>query len=149
MNINQLLRNALNGVMQDFIASGLPVSHCSLIQPLSAASPTQGIDASGAPVTGAGSYVAVPGLQNILCMDAPPSNGSISGSEVKSDTEILGLRFRHVLLTGYYPEIPRQNQNWQAIIADQAGFQETWDLIGSDSDSQGTQTRLQLRIGQI
>lgn len=148
MDFSQLLRNALNGVMTDFVASGLPISHCTLQRPLAFANPTQGLDAGGAPVTGPGSYVPVSGLQDILCMDAPPGM-AISGSEEKKDTEILGLRFRHVLLTGYYPAIPRSNENWQAVITDASGYVETWDLIGSDSDSQQTQTRLQLRIGQI
>lgn len=147
--MNLTVQSLIDGVMPYVREVGIVVSTCSLSQPLAIADPASGFDAGGAPVTGPGSYVPVAGLQNLQCMDAPPSNSTIAGAEVKSASEILGLRFRHVFIPSYHPEIPKQNQNWQASVTDRFGATEVWDLVGSDADSQSTQTRLDLRQGQI
>jgi len=134
--------NVIPTVMPTAIASGLAVSFCSISAPSGAFTP------GGEPVTGSGSYMPVAGLQNIPCMDAPPSVVRVQATEQKTESEILSLQFRHVWLTGYYPQIPTNDANWQAMITNANGTL-VYDLLGAESDSQLQMTRLELRIASI
>lgn len=133
--MNLTTSSLIAGVMPIYRKSGLAISTCDIQEPLGT------FDASGAPT---GGYVPVAGLQGIQCQSAPDSNSGFKGGETKTPAEILGVQMRHVLLADYYPQIPEENNNWQAIIDG-----VTWDIVSAESDSQHTQTRLELKIGEI
>lgn len=90
-----------------------------------------------------GDYLDVAGLTNIPCMDAPQpfSEARISASKVRTPTEVEEISSRHVLLNDWYPTV---EVNWRygmrAVIA---GVQ--FDMCAAESDSQHTQTRLELK----
>jgi hypothetical protein len=133
----QGLGREIAAVMPLAVATGLFVSLCS------AWAPTGALTASGAPT---GTYAPVSGLQNIPCMNAPTSEKRITADEAKSESQVLSTNSSHVLLAGYYPLFP-------AVGAD-AGWQVhidgvTYDLLGAESDSQDTQTRLNVQVVQI
>ncbi len=88
-------------------------------------------DESGVPVTG---------LINIQCQDAPLNTGdrSFSVDEIKSQPQILSQGERHVLLNGYYPAAAAVWRNGGNVVIDSL----TYDILGVESDSQETQTRV-------
>lgn len=133
--MNLTISSLLSEVMPYFLSTGLPISTCDIQQPSGT------FDAGGAPT---GNYTPVAGLQGLVCMSAPESMGGFKGGEVKSATEILGMQYRHVLLGGYYPQIPEENANWQAVVDG-----VTWDLISAESDSQHIMTRIELKQAEI
>jgi hypothetical protein len=93
------------------------------------------LNAIGAPVT---TFTNVSGLVDIPCKNAPPSNASIIGSdELRLADRTDEKQERHVLLSGYYPQI---QMKMRAVI-DGAPF----NIIGVQSDSMSTQTRLQVQ----
>lgn len=128
--------------MATAVRSGLFVSVCSIQAPDGLLGP------SGAP---SGNYVAVSGLQSILCMDAPEGFGSgISAVEKRAVPEIESTGFRHVLLAGAYPQLGPTtnwgNVGWQAVLTNTVTNQsQTYDIYGAEPDSQGTQTRMRLK----
>jgi hypothetical protein len=132
----------LSRVMPTAIQTGLYSSLCTLQEPDGV------IVGAGQP---SGNYVDVAGLVNIQCMDAPMSEGRILADEVKSFAEIISERLRHISLDGCYTGIPAgQEAGWRAQITDTTtGLVVTYDLLGSEIDSQGTQTRLHLRTATI
>lgn len=139
--MNLTVHDLILGVMPIALDSGLFVSLCDIQEPSGT------FDEGGAPAVGVDGkplYLPVAGLQGIVCMSAPDSMGGFSGGETKTETEILGVQMRHVLLGAWYPQITAENDNWQAIIDG-----VVWDIISAESDSQDTQTRLELRIAQI
>lgn len=123
----------LGFVMDAFRRSGLAVSGCSIQAP-------DGLfGATGAP---SGTYVAVTGLQNIKCMDAPDNFGaSLSATENKQVPETESVAKRHVLLDKFYsqlsPSVNWGDIGWRAIIDG-----VTYDLKGAECDSQRIMTRL-------
>lgn len=133
----------LADVMVEFSNSGLAVSLCSIQAPDGLNGP------SGAP---SGNYVAVSGLQSIPCMDAPEGFGpSIMANEQRAQSEVESSGLRHVLLNGNYPQLgPATNWGdvgWQAVLTNTVtGQTQTYDIAGAEPDSQGTQTRLRLRV---
>lgn len=139
--MNLTVQTLIDEVMPYALRTGLFVSTCDI------QAPSGTFDAGGAPAVGGDGqplYVPVAGLQGIVCMSAPMSTGGIGAGETKTPSEILGTQTRHVLLGGYYPAIPAENENWRAVIDG-----VVWDLEGAESDSQATQTRLALKIAQI
>jgi hypothetical protein len=138
--MNLTIEGLIAEVMPYALSTGLFVSTCD-IQAFAGF-----FDDGGAPAFGRGGipYTPVDGLQGIPCMSAPMSTGSVGAGETKTASEILGTQTRHVLLGGYYPQIPAQNANWRAVIDG-----VIWDITGAESDSQATQTRLALKIAQI
>lgn len=146
--MNLTIDSILGDVMPLAVASGLFASLCNI------QAPSGQFDSGGAPLTGPGAYVAVAGLQCIVCMSAPVSTAKVSAGEAKTLEEILGTQARHVLLSGCFPQIPASNDNWQAVISnfDSNGNLvdvATWDIMGSESSSQSDQTRLEVRVAQI
>jgi hypothetical protein len=136
--MNQSLSYEIGSVMPMVIESGIPVSFASFMQP-----PTT----QGATGNLSGPYVAVAGLQNILCLDAPESIRIVASSEVRKEQEIEAGLFRHILLTGYYQAvIGAAGQDWQVVILDPSGESLTYTLLGADADSQCTQTRCRLQL---
>lgn len=136
--MNQTFSNEIGQVMVDAIDTGLFVSLCTISQPDGNLGP------SGAP---SNTYVDIVGLINIPCMDAVPSEARIQATEVKDLAEILATGLRHVALNGYYPQIiPGAGMGWLATVSDPNGINTVYDLIGAEPDSQGTQTRLHLKL---
>lgn len=132
----QGLGRDIAAVMPLAVATGLFVSVCS------AYAPTGALTASGAPT---GTYAPVSGLQNIPCMSAPTSDSRITATETKAESEVISANSNHVLLAGYYPTFPTgTDEAWQVHI-DGVVF----DLLGAESDSQSTQTRLNVQVVQI
>jgi len=148
--MNITIQSLIDQVMPLALATGLFVSTCSIQQP----SGEQNDDGTPKvdPTTHEPLYVPVVGLQDITCMAAP--EGGIKANEVKSESEIISYQYRHVLLGGFYPQIPDSDDNWQAVIktfTPDGVFVESvvWDLVGAESDSQSQMTRLQLRIAEL
>ena len=127
--MNQGIQFEIASVMPTAYALGVFVSACTIQQP------TGALDAAGYPT---GAWTTVSGLVNIPCMDAPPSQARVQSTEIKSLAETLAVAPRHVLLNGYYPTIVSQ---WRALIDGVA-----YDILGSESDSQSGQTRMELRL---
>jgi hypothetical protein len=100
---------------------------------------------SGAPV---GTYANVAGLVGVLCMDAPPSMMRVQATEQKTLPYVEAKRLRHVLLSGYFPQIEVNVSNgWRAVVTRTAtGTAITYDILGAETDSQSTQTRLELQV---
>lgn len=136
--MNQDILGGVSGVMEAALATGLFVSLCSFLAP-----PTTFSD-GGQPT---GPYVAVadPTLASIRCMHMPFSEISVLATETKSVEEVMAEAPRHVLLGDYYPQIQAGVEaGWQAVIDG-----TTYDLLGAESDSQRTQTRLKVRLASI
>jgi hypothetical protein len=134
--MNQNFSNEIGLVMVDAIDTGLFVSLCTVQQPDGTFGP------SGAP---SGTYSDIVGLTNIPCMDAVASVGRVQATEAKALEQILAQGWRHIALNGYYPQcIPGAGLGWRAIVDG-----TVYDLIGAEPDSQGTQTRLHLRLADL
>ena len=128
--MQQGFQNALAQVMPAAVRTGLFRSLATVYKPVRTQGPTGNF---------IGTTAAVSGLSNIACMDAP--NG-FSADETKTEPNILAGSYRHVLLAGWYPLVSN--------IAAGAGWQVNvdgtlYDLLGAESDSQQTQTRLKLQ----
>jgi len=126
----QGLSYEIAAVMPEAIATGLFVSLCTIQQPSGT------FDAGGAPD---GLYVDVDGLQDIPCT-APPSSKkmAIASNEKKTMPQVEAFNFLHVLLSGYYPTIL---QSWRAVVDG-----DSFDIIGTEHDSQMQMTRLMVRV---
>jgi hypothetical protein len=136
----QGLAYEIAAVMPAAIATGLFASLCTIQQLTGAYGP------SGAPVQ---TWENVAGLVNIPCMDEPPSEGRIQATEVKDLAEIMSLNLRHILLSGYFGQL-FDNTGWRAVITEADGVTvNNYDILGAESDSQGTMTRLEVRIAEI
>lgn len=118
------------------LASGLFVSVASFTRPVQTQGPTGNLIGTQTPVTG---------LQNIPCMDAPDGILKPTATEAKSIERIMAEQFRHVLLGGYYANVPPgTGSGWQVTIDS-----TLYDLLGAENDSQRTQTRLHLQLVTI
>lgn len=131
----------LEAVMPAALYTGLFVSVVTIQQP------TGQQTADGSPlVTGGDSgdgWNNVAGLANIQCMNGPEADARIRAKTDRSIEYVEGFQFRHVLLSGYYPQI-EQFDNWRAVVDGVA-----YDPIGVESDSQHTQTRLLLQLAGV
>lgn len=133
--MNQSLAYEVSQVMPQAVATGSFTSLATIQKPDGLLGP------SGAP---SGTYTNVPGLVNIPCMDAVPSMARVQATEVKALADIMSKGLRHMLLNGYYPESTPDGQipsYWRAVVD---GI--TYDILGVEHDSQGTQTRLELQL---
>lgn len=147
--MNLTVEGLISQVMPYALSTGLFVSTCD-IQSFAGF-----FDDAGAPAIGRGGepYTPVDGLQGIPCMSAPMSVAGIGAGQTKMVSEILSSQTRHVLLGGFFPQIPLQDNSWRAVINsfDSVGNlvdSTTWNITGAESDSQSTQTRLALKIVQ-
>ena len=127
--MNQGIQYEISQVMPQAYAIGLFVSLCTIQRP------SGNLDAAGYPD---GAWANVAGLVNIPCMDAPPSQARVQSTEIKGLAETLAVAPRHVLLNGYFPAIVPQDR----AVVDSVVF----DVLGSESDSQSGQTRMELRL---
>jgi hypothetical protein len=120
-------------LVTEVIAAGLDVSLCTIQQSVVAQ------DADGAPQYTPPTNVA--GLINIPCMNAPLSADAVQATEVRDLEEIQSKGLRHVLLMGYYPQITADL--WALVDG------VTYDIMGVESDSQTSQTRLKLQLASV
>ena len=128
------------GIQADFqqaateaqVWSGALVSLCTIQQP-------SGTIVNGAPDN---TFTNVSGLVNIPCMNAVRSVGSIAATEKKAIQEIESGEYWHVFLNANYSALfGAAGKGWRAIVDG-----VTYDLLGTEQDSQSTQTRLNLQI---
>ena len=146
MNEN-FIQNALAGVPQMVIDTGLLVSLFSAQQPDGLFGP------SGAP---SGNYVDVSGLVNIQCMAAPPSATSIQATEVRALEEITASEIHEVWLPAWYPaldagwrgESPNSTGAWICRIQ-WLGEWFTYNIIGVGSDSQSKTTIVKVKLATV
>lgn len=147
MNTGTVMVAAVANVMPLANASGLFVSL------FTAQEPDGVFGQTGAP---SGSYVDVAGLVDIPCTAPPETQGSIQATEVRALEEITSSELHHVLLNGYYPTL---DQGWRGELADATGAwicQITWkgepyayNIMGVESDSQSTQTRVKVKLATV
>ena len=118
--------------MRAAIATGRFVSLCTIQKP-------DGLyGTSGAP---SGRFTNVDGLVDIPCTAPPPSNASLQSTEVRALSDIMASELKHVLLNGYYPALEAgKSAGWVALLDGVPYF-----IMGAESDSQGTQTRMEVR----
>lgn len=140
----QGLAQEIAQVMPVAYGLGLFVSSASFVQP----NPIQG--ATGNTV---GGYLALAGLQNIPCMNAPERSGAAgsSSNEDRMVPRIQASRERHVLLNAYFPALDTgytqgAGAGWQVSITDPGGVVNTYTFLGGEGDSQQTQTRCKLEL---
>lgn len=127
---------AIPFVMQAALRTGLFVSLCTIQAPDGVL-----IDA-GQP---SGNYVDVDGMVDIACTAPPKSTERLSADQQRTEDDIQTFADLHVLLGGYYPAIQYGvGQGWIAIVDGQK-----YTLLGSDDDSQRTQTRLNLQKASV
>lgn len=97
-------------------------------------------------------------LSNVIgveCMSAPPSSARIQATDVKSLEEIMNLGLRHVLLSGYFPQIvPATAAGARAVMTttDANGVvvdTTAYDILGAEADSQIQMTRIELKFASI
>ena len=102
--------------------------------------PTSGSTGAPAPIN---TYTPIAGMINIPCRDAPMSPTNVQANEVRDMKEILSKGYRHIFLTGYYPQIiyGGVQAGWIATV-DGIPF----ELLGAEPDGSDTQTRLHPRL---
>ncbi len=123
----------LAAVVPTVLATGICKSLCTIQQPDGVL-----IDA-GQP---SGNYLDVPGLVNIVVLSAPLSELRLQASEQKALEDIQTFAPRHVWLAGYFPLLAGigAEDGWQAVVDG-----TTFDLLGSECDSQTQTTRIAVR----
>lgn len=137
----QGIAEAIAAVMVEVNASGLLSATCTIQRLI----PTYAAD--GQPdLTGTG-YSNLVGHVDIACMSAVPSLGNIQATEIKALQDILAIQFRHVLLSGYYPDILPDDR----ILITLQGITGTtvFDILGVESDSQNQMTRLHTQLAVL
>lgn len=126
-------------IMVEAVASGLFTSTCTIQEPAGT------FNDAGAPT---GDYTPVSGMSNILCMDAPMNIETPSAGEDKSINQQLSTQPRHILLSAAYPAIA-EHGDWQAVITEATGEVLVYDILGAETDSQATQTRISGRLASV
>jgi len=122
--------------MPQALATGLFVSLATFQAPDGLSGP------SGAP---SNTFADVDGLVDIPCMNAPVSEIRIQALELAKLQEIEASSLRHVLLNAWYPQVEDGAANGWQVIVDGV----VYDLMGAESDSQGTQTRMEIKLASI
>ena len=140
MNQN-IIQLELPRVMKAVIGVGLDTSLCTMQVPSSA------LTDSGFPVTvpDASAWVDVVGLVDIPCQVAPNSVLRVQATTVKTIAEQEALNSSHVLLYGYYPAVETVWRNGGRAVINGDIYPHD-DILGVESDSQHTQTRMALRV---
>ena len=132
----QYLQWASTQIVPTAVRSGAFRSLASFSAPVQTQGPTG---------TLVGTFMPVNGLQNIPCLDAPQSIRVVPSDEKKSVPRIEAGQYRHLMLDGWYPLLNNAaGQGWQVTVD---GI--LYDLIGSDEDSQHTQTRCKCQLVTI
>jgi hypothetical protein len=131
--MQQGFQYALPDLMPLAVATGLFRSLATFYVPVQTQGPTG---------NWIGTTTALYGMTNIPCMDSPVSSGRLMATEDRTSPVILAESYRHVLLDGWYPLASNAaaGSGWQVDIDG-----TLYDLLGAESDSQQTQTRLHLQ----
>jgi len=120
--------------------------------------PSSGFDAAGAQIDG---WTDVPGLVDIACMSAVPSQARIQATEVRALEEITSSELHHVWIPGYYiglddgwrGDTDAYPGQWVAIVGDNVGGVLTdgyqYQIMGVEFDSQEQMTRVQLKLATM
>ena len=97
-----------------------------------------------------GSYIDFAGLVGIQCQNAPSggAGGNIQATQVKAQPEDLFLNKSHVLLAGFYPDAETAWRLGGRMIVDGLIY-ANGDILGVESDSQSTQTRVEVRVATV
>jgi hypothetical protein len=136
--VYQGLELEIGAVMPEARQTGLFNSLCTVEEPDGTIGP------SGAP---ANTWIPVTGLAAIPCIDDPPSMARIQATTLKDLAEIMSLNLRHVLLNGYYPGVTALTVARRAVITQADGVTiNTYEIMGSEPDSQAQMTRLEVRV---
>lgn len=143
--MNQSLSGELAAVMPAVAETGLLTSLATFQQP-------DGIFI--APGQPSGNFVDVAVLIGIRCQDAPMSTARIQASEKKALEDIEAARFRHILLAGYFPQIPDGvDHGWRVTVTELLDGNPVdslvYDLLGAEADSQTRMTRISCRIVNV
>lgn len=118
------------------VATGL------LVDVFTAQQPDAGQTSTGA---NSGGYTNVIGLDSIPCMAAVNSMSTIAPSELRQVKEILDKAPRHVMLDANYPAIiDGWRAGWRAVVVYPDGTSTVYDIIGAETDSQTSHTRVEL-----
>jgi hypothetical protein len=134
---------AIQGVMQEAVATGLFVSLFTAQEPVPTIGPTGAVEFD---------YTDVASLIDIPCMAPPESSGSIVATEMRELEEIRASETHHVLLDAWYPQLDAgwrgENSDgkgaWIALID---GVQ--YEISGVESDSQSQMTRVTCKLATI
>lgn len=119
------------------INSGMLVSLCTIQVPDGSQGP------SGNPTNTWINWTGMP--WGIACMDAVTS-ASVQATEAKALEEIESKALRHVFLNGCYPQLVAlkiSGEQVRALVTDPLGNTTTYEVLGVEDDSQGTQTRFE------
>ena len=123
-------------VMPQVISTGL------LDELFTAQKPDGGQTSTGAP---SGTFMNVAGLVNIACNSAVQAMTGIAPTEMRELQEILAKAPRHVMLDDDYTALlAGWRDGWQAVITYPNGIVTTYIIMGVETDSQTTHTRLEL-----
>lgn len=141
--MNQGLYYEISAVMPAALDTGLLSALCTIQR-------SNGTyNAAGQPDLTPTGFSPLAGHSNIACISSVPSPTKIQATEVKDLQEILAKQFRHVMLSGYYPDI----QPGDVAVITLVGFDVPpptyFDILGAESDSQNQQTRLELELSTI
>jgi hypothetical protein len=135
MIMYQGLSQEIAKVMPEAVATGRFVSVCTVEQ----ASSTY--TASGFPD---GTFTPIIGVVDIPCTAPPPSVLKVSASENKQVDGVQSIVPAHVLLNGYYAQIPFATTGRPALRAVIDG--NNYEIMGVERDSQKQMTRLAVRV---
>jgi hypothetical protein len=151
MNQGTVIAAAIQNVMPAARATGLFVSL------FTAAEPVPTIGGTGAVLF---DYTPVAGLIAIPCTAPPENTGSIVATEVRGLEEIVASELHHVLLNAYLPQLDAgwrgENSDgkgaWIAQIAPIASQPDvffSYEISGSESDSQSQMTRVRVKLATL
>jgi hypothetical protein len=115
------------------IQTGLFVSLFTALQPPTRQGPTGNI---------IGDWTPIPGLIDIACTAPPLRDASITATEARELEQILAKEFKHVLLSGWYPQLEQGiATGWRCLVDGNELV-----MLGAESDSQFTQTRVRVEF---
>lgn len=127
--------------MPQAIATGRFVSLFTALQPPTGQGPTGNLT---------GDWTPILGLIDIACTAAPPLPSRLQATQARDMEEIVSKEFQHVLLSGWYPQLEQGlATGWRCTITDSGSNTVTLLMLGAESDSQGTQTRVHVEYVEL
>lgn len=138
--MNQGISVAIEAVMPAAIQTGL--FEKALVTFEAPVATEAGFSGSGFPT---GDFLPVAGLIDIVAMVAPTSVARFSGQTKKSMDQQEASNSSHVLLGGYYPDAETVWRNGGRAVINGVLYENN-DVLAVESDSQQTQTRMEVRV---
>lgn len=134
--VYQGIQFAIANVMPAVINTGL------LVERFTAQKPDDGQTSTGAPD---GGYIDVPGLIGIACNSAVQSMVGIDPTEIRQLEDILARAPRHVMLDADYTALlAGWRSGWRAVVTYPDGTVTHYIIMGVETDSVVTHTRVEL-----